>query len=210
MGPYFGPVRALEKGLPTSACALPPTKKGMSLFDFKISVEDCVENSISPITKIAFSVPVIVILCVVIRFRWSLRYHWFLIRSRTKRYASLQNDSHKCDAFVCYHFDDLTWVINNLLPNVEYKQGFKLCLHDRNWIPGVAIAENIVQSIGISRKTIVVVTNQFRPPIALFFRILQRNCGKYQCCGWRINFTYDYIALLFGVSVFSRLIAGAM
>ena len=34
------------------------------------------------------------------------------------------------------------------------------------------------------------------------FRILQRNCGKYQRCGWCINFTYDFIALLFGVSVF--------
>ena len=37
---------------------------------------------------------------------------------------------------------------------------------------------------------------------ALIFRILQRNCGKYPSCGRRINFTYDYIALLFGVSVF--------
>ena len=39
---------------------------------------------------------------------------------------------------------------------------------------------------------------------------LRTDCGKYQCCEWRINFTYDYIVLLFGVSVFSGLIAGAM
>ena len=32
--------------------------------------------------------------------------------------------------------------------------------------------------------------------------VLQRNCGKSPSCGWRINFIYDYIALLFCVSVF--------
>ena len=42
------------------------------------------------------------------------------------------------------------------------------------------------------------------------FSLTKRNCSKYQCCGWRINFTYDYIVLLFGVSVFSRPIAGTM
>ena len=39
-------------------------------------------------------------------------------------------------------------------------------------------------------------------PSALIFRVLQRNCGKYPSCGWRINLTYDYIALLFGISFF--------
>ena len=46
---------------------------------------------------------------------------------------------------------------------------------------------------------------QFRPPIALRIDlVLQRNCGKYWSFtgGRRINFTYDYIALFFGVIFF--------
>ena len=53
---------------------------------------------------------------------------------------------------------------------------------------------------------------QFRLPIALPTNLsrITRNCGKYPSCGWRINFTQDYIALLFGVNVFSHLRAGIM
>ena len=149
--------------VPIYACATPPDKAGMSLFDFNISEKDCVDNMILTVIKIAIGVfvPAILIICAVIRYRWYLRYYCFLVRSRTKRYASLQNESRMFDAFVCYHSDDLRWVINNLLPNLEYEHGFKLCLHDQNWLPGIDIAENIVQSIEMSRKTILVVTNKF-------------------------------------------------
>ena len=47
---------------------------------------------------------------------------------------------------------------------------------------------------------------QFRLPIALPTNLsrITKNCGKYPSCGCRINFTQDYIALVFGVNVFSR------
>ena len=161
---YF--VDLYEKKSPVYVCASPPDKKGMYLLDFKISESDCVESVYvisTEIIKVAAGVliPTVLIVCVMIRYRWYLRYYAFLIRSRTKQYASVKMDNYMFDAFVCYHSDDLNWVINNLLPNVEYKQGFKLCLHDRNWLPGVDIAENIVESIELSRKTILVVTNKF-------------------------------------------------
>ena len=45
---------------------------------------------------------------------------------------------------------------------------------------------------------------QFRPPLVLCIDLscITTECGKYSSCGWRINFTYDFTALLFGVSVF--------
>ena len=45
---------------------------------------------------------------------------------------------------------------------------------------------------------------QFRPLIVLCTDLsrITTECGKYPSCWWPINFTYDYTALLFGVSVF--------
>ena len=53
---------------------------------------------------------------------------------------------------------------------------------------------------------------QFGPAIALRTDLthITTELWEIPVCRWRINFTYDYIALLSGVSVFSRLIAGAM
>ena len=145
-------------------CASPKEKEGSSFLKFQISTNDCIENvAVIAIEWVAgmFS-GCIICACVVIRYRWYIRYWLFIIKSRTKRYAELARaEEYMFDAFVCYHEKDLDWVIQHLLPDVEYRGGFKLCLHHRNWLPGYDITENIVQSIEASRKTILVLTNDF-------------------------------------------------
>ena len=145
------------------SCATPKGKSGMWLFDFKITENDCVDKTLLIVLKwiAGIFIPFILCVCAVIRYRWYFRYCCFLIRSRTKRYAAIQMDDYMFDAFVCYHADDIDWIIHSLLPNIEYEDGFKLCLHHRNWLPGIDIAENIVESIEMSRKTILVLTNKF-------------------------------------------------
>ncbi|XP_058998307.1 toll-like receptor 4 isoform X1 [Mustela lutreola] len=67
------------------------------------------------------------------------------------------------DAFVIYSSQDEDWVRNELVKNLE--EGvppFQLCLHYRDFIPGVAIAANIIQEgFHKSRKVIVVVSQHF-------------------------------------------------
>jgi len=67
------------------------------------------------------------------------------------------------DAFVIYSSQDEDWVRNELVKNLE--EGvppFQLCLHYRDFIPGVAIAANIIQEgFYKSRKVIVVVSQHF-------------------------------------------------
>ena len=55
---------------------------------------------------------------------------------------------------------DLNWVKANLL-RLEEEHGLRLCLHDRDWMPGRDIADNIVESIEKSRKTVLIVSNAF-------------------------------------------------
>ncbi|XP_060075275.1 toll-like receptor 6 [Ylistrum balloti] len=68
------------------------------------------------------------------------------------------------DAFVSYSQHDSDWVLNTLVPGLERPNGldpFKLCLHQRDFAVGTAIAENIVNSVEASRHTILVISRKF-------------------------------------------------
>ncbi|XP_036390534.1 toll-like receptor 13 [Megalops cyprinoides] len=65
------------------------------------------------------------------------------------------------DAFISYNSQDELWVLNQLLPKLEQEQGWKLCLHHRDFQPGRFIMDNIVESIYASRKTICVITRKY-------------------------------------------------
>ena len=145
-------------------CASPTEEKDLSLFKFTITQNDCEDNAILLSLELVAGLFIGCIICisVVIRYRWYLRYWLYVMKSKTARYAEItRDDEFAFDAFVCYHEKDLTWVLQYLLPNVEYNGGFRLCLHHRNWPPGYDIIDNIVQSIEMSRKTILILTNDF-------------------------------------------------
>ena len=66
------------------------------------------------------------------------------------------------DAFVSYcHTYDYEWVQDTLLPKLEDELGFKLCIGQRDFIPGVPIAENVCNAIANSRFTVLVLTPSF-------------------------------------------------
>ncbi|XP_038829246.1 toll-like receptor 13 [Salvelinus namaycush] len=65
------------------------------------------------------------------------------------------------DAFVSYNTHDESWVVRELLPELEGEQGWKLCLHHRDFQPGKPIIENITDAIYRSRKTICVITHRY-------------------------------------------------
>ena len=66
------------------------------------------------------------------------------------------------DAFVSYCRKDVDWVLDTLLPYLEAPQcGFHLCVHERDFVPGVAITKNIMTAIQCSRRTILVLSPNF-------------------------------------------------
>ncbi|XP_013383989.1 toll-like receptor 13 [Lingula anatina] len=96
------------------------------------------------------------------RYRWYIRYWCFTLRSRYKRLEPFENNgTFVFDAFVSYNSYDRHWVIQRLLPKLEHDAGFKLCLHDRDFIVGHDILDNIVDALEVSRKTILVLSNNF-------------------------------------------------
>ena len=146
------------------ACASPESLWKVPLLNFHISPYDCLDKmEIGAsfgvfLTCLVFGVGT----CLVLKYWWHIRYYWFVLQAQRKRQKELLHQpQYRFDAFVCYHRDDRHWVIRKLLPNIEYEGGYDVCLHDRDWLGGIDIAENILTSIDRSRKVIMVLTNKF-------------------------------------------------
>ncbi|KAM4877432.1 toll-like receptor 4 [Thomomys bottae] len=135
------------------ACATPSEMQDLPVLSFR--------NATCQINNIIISVSVVNVLVVsTIAFLVYKFYFHLMLLTGCKRYG---RGEMAYDAFVIYSSQDEDWVRNELVKNLE--EGvppFQLCLHYRDFIPGVAIAANIIQEgFHKSRKVIVVVSRHF-------------------------------------------------
>ncbi|KAM9207741.1 toll-like receptor 4 isoform 1-T1 [Dugong dugon] len=134
-------------------CATPLDMQGMPVLSFRNTT--CQMNK----TIISVSVLSMLIVSLTLVLVYKFYFHLMLLAGR-KRFGG---DECTYDAFVIYSSQDEDWVRNELVKNLE--EGvppFQLCLHYRDFIPGVAIAANIIQEgFHKSRKVIVVVSQHF-------------------------------------------------
>lgn len=94
--------------------------------------------------------------------RWQLVYAYYFFLAwlfDTKHKNKLATN--KYDAFISYNTHDERWVIEEMLPELEGEQGWRLCLHHRDFEPGKPIIDNITESIYASRKTICVISRKY-------------------------------------------------
>nr|QBP05247.1 toll-like receptor 23b [Boleophthalmus pectinirostris] len=143
-------------------CAYPLSHQGELLLNF--NVQSCWE-SVSLICFVTSSSLVVVTLLssFVYHFlRWQLVYGYFLFRALLyERRKKNEGREHVYDAFVSYNVHDEEWVYRQLVPELEERQGWKLCLHHRDFEPGREIMENITDAIYSSRKTLCVISAQY-------------------------------------------------
>ncbi|XP_064601387.1 toll-like receptor 2 [Liolophura sinensis] len=94
------------------------------------------------------------------RYRINIKY-WF--------YSKLQppdnmfaGKEYSYDAFVAYTEEDYLWVSGQLRPKMELTDDpIKLCVHNRDFIPGKPIHENTVDKIRESRKILLIISIDF-------------------------------------------------
>ena len=146
-------------------CSTPLDWKGKDLNTFDLSYRDC--HPISPYIIMAISLGsglcvICLLIIVVYRHRWDIKYHIYMMRARRRGYETIENQSEFIyDAFVAYSHEERQWVLSQLLPNIEDKNHFKLCLHERDFQIGKFIIDNICDEINRSRKTLIVLSNNF-------------------------------------------------
>ncbi|XP_040437380.1 toll-like receptor 13, partial [Falco naumanni] len=94
------------------------------------------------------------------RAYWRLRYHFYLLRAWANGRWQREERRYAYDTFVSYNSADEGWVLGELVPELE-RDSLRLCLHHRDFSPGRAIIDNIVDSIYNSRKTVCVVSRSY-------------------------------------------------
>ncbi|XP_050393691.2 toll-like receptor 4 [Patella vulgata] len=98
------------------------------------------------------------------RFRWKLRYLYYLTRSKYRRYVAVSGaaeNSFEFNAFVSYADEDRRIVVTDMIEKLEKQQGMQLCIHHRDFLVGEAIAANISNAVRNSKKTLILLTKNF-------------------------------------------------
>ena len=95
--------------------------------------------------------------------RWWFRYKYFLITKMYKQHQQQQEAqrNYEYDAFVSYNSRDELWINEELQPKLEDEFGLRLCLHQRDFVLGGDIMEQITSSIENSRKTLLILSPNF-------------------------------------------------
>ncbi len=102
------------------------------------------------------------------RKKWTLRF-WIHAaregwRRRQDQRTGRENRQYKYDAFIAYcsrHTPERQWVHFTFVAKLENDHGLKMCIHHRDFLPGIDIVENIVDAINNSRKTVLVLSPSF-------------------------------------------------
>lgn len=154
------------EGWPDSyTCDSPESAKGTLLQDFHMSALSC--DTVLLIVTIGVTLlllaAIVTFLCLRFDLPWYLRmaFQWTQTRHRARNIPieELQRNF-QFHVFVSYSEHDSTWVKNELLPNLE-KDDIRVCLHERNFVPGKSIVENIIHFIEKSYKSIFVLSPHF-------------------------------------------------
>ncbi|XP_022272951.1 toll-like receptor 6 isoform X1 [Canis lupus familiaris] len=154
------------EGWPDSyKCDSPENYKGTLLKDFHVSPLSC--NTTLLLVTIGVAVLVFTVtvtaLCIYFDLPWYLRmvFQWTQTRRRARNtpLEELQRTI-QFHAFISYSEHDSAWVKNELVPCLE-KEELRICLHERNFIPGKSIVENIINCIEKSYKSIFVLSPNF-------------------------------------------------
>ncbi|CAC5398533.1 unnamed protein product [Mytilus coruscus] len=109
-----------------------------------------------------FAMLTVTILGLVYRYRWRIRYLYYMTKSKYKQYKPADNCyQHKYGAFISYADSEQDFVLKDCIANLEQHGNKTLYIHQRDFLPGEEIANNITNAIHESRKTICIITRSF-------------------------------------------------
>ena len=138
--------------------------------------------------------------------RWYVHYIFYLLKIKVKVGKAFANaDGFLYDAFVVYNDKDSNFVHGEFKKELERNE-IKLCLHERDFVVGTPIIENIVKSVERSQKVVLIISKHFvnsrwclfEMQIAQQHMILDRRCGMIivrleSLPSWKIPSTLKYL-----------------
>jgi hypothetical protein len=139
----------------------------LRVMDFTVNKQECLlsrqssTNIIVTCCTLLFTFTLAIFL---VRYRWHLRlqlYAAFRGQNAHRRRCYLANNDFDFDIFVSYASEDAVWVYQHLAPELEGRRGLRLCLCERDFIPGRNIVDNIEKFVLRSRKVLMVFSRHF-------------------------------------------------
>ncbi|XP_070183142.1 toll-like receptor 2 [Littorina saxatilis] len=139
---------------------------GVTVANYSLTVQPCLLSHAMNVAIIVTCSVLIVTLTTLIllaHFHWHIRlalYEAFMGRGDVRKLRLLA-DHFDYDVFVSYAKEDLPWVYGKLMPELEGRLGLRLCVHERDFIPGNNIVDNIVECVQSSKKILMVFSKDF-------------------------------------------------
>lgn len=191
---WINDTRAVIPDLGKTECDNP---RGTALLDYWPSPYDC-DGKLRPRVYYIIGGSVLLVLLLLMllwRCRWSIRY--CVLRGRARqRYRRRDgynlipgsNSSYESDVFISYSSRDEEWVNETLRPQLVGEEGdperFNVSVHDESFVAGETIADNIIETIGRSRKTLCVISKnylnsnwcKYEHEVAMFKHLGEKKC----------------------------------
>ncbi|MEE6491608.1 hypothetical protein FKM82_016291 [Ascaphus truei] len=112
------------------------------------------------------STAVIVIICMLLCWRfdvpWYLKATCHIVRSKYHSKNAEVDKVYTYHAFISYSHSDADWVRREMLYRLENcSPPYRVCIHERDFLPGKWIIDNIIDNIESSHKIIFVLSHSF-------------------------------------------------
>ncbi|XP_017283953.1 toll-like receptor 18 isoform X2 [Kryptolebias marmoratus] len=108
---------------------------------------------------------ILVLICYIFDLPWYTKATYQIIRAKYRAHkekAAGDLGTFTYHAFISYSHSDADWVRDQLLPCLENNRNpYRLCIHERDFMPGRWIIDNIIENIESSRKVIFVLSRHF-------------------------------------------------
>ncbi|XP_071130660.1 toll-like receptor 3 [Mytilus edulis] len=157
-------------------CTTPDNYNGILLKDYKPSVLWC-----SPIFIIVISISALVFLLIstmiiFLKCYTNIKNLLYLLKVKQFRrqgYIPIVNSNdYEYHAFVVYCDENRIWVHDDFVKKLENEQGFKFCIHHRDFDVGESVSGNVDKFLKKSWKVVVIISNAF---------------AKNEWCQWEVD-----------------------
>ncbi|KAG7234007.1 hypothetical protein INR49_006253 [Caranx melampygus] len=126
--------------------------------DIRLVIVICVATT-------AVVIMILMLICYIFDLPWYTKATYQIIRAKYRAHkekAAGELETFTYHAFISYSHSDADWVRDQLLPCLEKnKNPYRLCIHERDFMPGRWIIDNIIENIESSRKVIFVLSRHF-------------------------------------------------
>ncbi|XP_031723155.1 toll-like receptor 18 isoform X2 [Anarrhichthys ocellatus] len=131
---------------------------GQVVCDIRLVIIICVATTAAVIL-------ILMLICYMFDLPWYTKATYQIVRAKYRAHkekAAGERGTFTYHAFISYSHSDADWVRNQLLPCLESNgNSYRLCIHERDFMPGRWIIDNIIDNIESSRKVIFVLSQHF-------------------------------------------------